>query len=135
MSILLINSYLAHIHYLQSHKHSLSDLIQMYIYLKSISFKYWISWTTKGFIEYGKEGCKMLQKQIHQLHLLRTVDKTLISKIYLQWIYIYQKMKKKLQASIVFTQASNIIIGYMNKLLCVDWKVYKFGTMTSLLHV
>lgn len=31
MSILLINSYLAHIHYLQSHKHSLSDLIRMYI--------------------------------------------------------------------------------------------------------
>lgn len=31
MSILLINSYLARIHYLQSHKHSLSDLIQMYI--------------------------------------------------------------------------------------------------------
>lgn len=62
----------------------------------------------------------MLQKQSHQLHLLLTVDKTLISKIYLQWIYIYQKMKKKLQASIVIPQASNIIIGYMNKLLCVD---------------
>lgn len=31
MSILLINSYLARIHNLQSHKHSLSDLIQMYI--------------------------------------------------------------------------------------------------------
>lgn len=42
MSILLINSYLAHIHYLQSHKHSLSDLIQMYtskIYLFPLSIE------------------------------------------------------------------------------------------------
>lgn len=63
----------------------------------------------------------MLQKQIHQLHLLRTVDKTLISKIYLQWIYIYQKMKKKLQASIVFTQASNIIIARVHEQALVCW--------------
>lgn len=36
MSILLINSYLAHIHYLQSHKHSLSDLINTNVHISKI---------------------------------------------------------------------------------------------------
>lgn len=43
-------------------------------------------------------------------------------------------MKKKLLASNVTPQGSNIIVRYMYQLLYINWEVYKFGTMASLLQ-